>query len=216
MWVRAAGVLLALSAGPAGLVGLVGCGDPNAGSAAAGEFDAWWPEHRVEGFEATSSGNNTLPFSGELTVTVTADPGVEAVDFGKVRDVVCSFEPDASASTGLELVAQVVSVQTPCPGTALDPAAFLALDGFLAGLGADSADVGHLGEPRIVVALPDSASPARARQVVRRLTDYLPTVPGVFVDLQGRPSFLSPTTPIDISVRVGRKTFDNVEPGPTP
>jgi hypothetical protein len=105
---------------------VVGCGDPNAGDAAEVELQEFLRAHPVEGYEAASvTGQNDLPFSGTLDVTMSAsDPdalvglGVEdyLAEMETVSAQLCRFDPEADVV--VELGYQVGSYAVPmsCPG----------------------------------------------------------------------------------------------------
>lgn len=102
---------------------VAGCGSPNAGYAAASEFEAWLAENPVEGYAATEvSGNNLLPFSGELDVTMAAlDPASLGdsdyeLAMSHVASAVCEFEPEADVSIDWAFAVGSYSVPMECPG----------------------------------------------------------------------------------------------------
>lgn len=81
------------------ILGLAGCGDVNAGSAAAAEFEelmAGLPE--VVDVETSSS--NTLPWSGTASAAVLLDEGVSDARLGEIVDSIGGFLNERSKRSG--------------------------------------------------------------------------------------------------------------------
>ena len=106
-----------------------GCGSPNAGTAAEGEFEDYLADHPVDGFEAVDvGGSNVLPFSGTLEVTMRAvDPRDADRDLPEKMSVgadrVCRFDPEPDVSVAFSVAVGEHVVPLACPQT--DPASRL-------------------------------------------------------------------------------------------
>ncbi|MCD4523359.1 hypothetical protein [Nocardioides sp. cx-173] len=100
-----------------------GCGDPDAGDAAAAEFRAFMDQHPVDGYEAVvERAENSLPFAGSLGVTIAAlDPDLLGPEdylsaMAAVAEQVCAFAPEANAEVSFGFALGDYSTPLACPG----------------------------------------------------------------------------------------------------
>lgn len=73
------------------VLSVAGCGNPNKGDQLAEEFDAWVVEHPVRGARAETRGDNVLPYSGSLTVTLHLTGTVTAESMRTAVSDACAF-----------------------------------------------------------------------------------------------------------------------------
>lgn len=190
------------------LAGLVACGEVDAGTAVAEDFDDYWAARGVDGFEADASGRNTLPFSGELDIRLTAPADVDADGLRDVVDVVCDFEPESgNARVRIDLTVQSLTAPLPCGGSpGFDPDAVLELATTATDLGAADATVSSVGTARMTFRLGDAAVPADADRALQELTTVLPGVVGVFVRDDGSASAEGVPPVVDLTVVGGGRS----------
>lgn len=98
---------------------LAGCGDPNAGDAAATEFEAWAPGRLPEGYAVEqTNGQNDLPYSGSLTVSLVARDHAAPEGVRDLAAAVCAFEPEAAAGVEFTVRHDTITLPMTCPDDA--------------------------------------------------------------------------------------------------